>query len=88
MATPYPGTRLWYYALENKLIQTFNWRKYTTLDPVMELKYFSPEEISKMLGLAYISFYLRPKLLIKDLILEKGFIFKRAIPQALRFLRS
>ncbi len=88
IATPYPGTRLWTLALKEKLLLTLNWRKFTTLDPVMKLEHFTSEQISKMLGFAYLSFYLRPKLLLKDLITEGGFIFKRAIPQAIRFLRS
>jgi len=45
----------------------------------MKLKYFTPEGISKMLRRAYLSFYLRPKILIKDLIERHGFILKRAI---------
>ncbi len=88
IATPYPGTRLWSIALKEKLLLTLNWRKFTTLDPVMKLKHFTTEQIKKMLGFAYISFYLRPKLLLKDILWEKGFIFKRAIPNAIKMLRS
>ncbi len=87
IATPYPGTRLWEYALTKKLILTFNWRKYTTLDPVMKLKNFTSQQIVKMLQKAYLSFYVRPSYLIKDLILRKGFIFKRAILGAVKMLR-
>jgi anaerobic magnesium-protoporphyrin IX monomethyl ester cyclase len=79
IATPYPGTRLWQYAIEHDLLLTRNWRKYTTIDPVMKLKYFTPEQISKLLRKAYLSFYLRPKVLLKDLVERHGFIFKRAI---------
>jgi len=88
IATPYPGTRLWKYALSKKLIQTFNWRKYTTLDPVMKLKNFTARQIVKMFQKAYLSFYMRPSYLIKDLILRKGFIFRRAIPRAIKMARS
>jgi len=83
IATPYPGTRLWKYALARKLILTFDWRKYTTLDPVMKLKNFTAQQITKLFQKAYISFYLRPLYLIKDLISRKGFIFRRAIPRAI-----
>ena len=79
IATPYPGTRLWAYAVQNNLLLTRNWRKYTTVDPVMKLKYFTPEGIAKMLRRAYLAFYLRPKVLLKDLVERHGFIFKRAI---------
>ena len=88
VATPYPGTRLWHLALNNKLIFTFNWRKFTTLDPVMKLKNFTPQQITKMLRLAYFTFYLRPKILLRDLIMERGFIFRRAIPQAIKLFKD
>ncbi len=88
IATPYPGTRLWSFGLANKIITTFNWRKYTTLDPVMKLKNFTACQITKMLQWAYISFYLRPVYLIKDLIMEGGFIFRRAIPNAIKVARQ
>jgi len=88
IATPYPGTRLWKYAISKNLILTFNWRKYTTLDPVMKLKNFTTQQITKLLQKAYISFYIRPLYLIKDLILRKGFIFRRAIPSAIKMASS
>jgi len=88
IATPYPGTRLWKYALARKLILTFNWRKYTTLDPVMKLKNFTAQQITKLFHKAYISFYLRPLYLIKDLISRKGFIFMRAVPRVMKMVRS
>jgi len=88
IATPYPGTRLWDYALSKNLILTFNWRKYTTLDPVMKLKNFSPGEIKKILFKAYINFYLNPFYLIKDIVSRKGFIFRRAIPRVVKMVKS
>ena len=88
IATPYPGTRLWKYASAKKLILTFDWRKYTTLDPVMKLKNFTSQQITKLLQKAYISFYLRPSFLIKDLISRKGFILRRAIPRAIKMAKS
>ncbi|KAA0016746.1 MAG: B12-binding domain-containing radical SAM protein, partial [Thermoplasmata archaeon] len=88
IATPYPGTRLWKYALAKKLILTFDWRKYTTLDPVMKLKNFTAQQITKLFQKAYISFYLRPLYLIKDLISRRGFIFRRAIPRVIKMARS
>jgi len=80
IATPYPGTRLWDLAKANNLIKTMNWRKYTTLNPVMKLQNFTDETIFKWLGKAYMNFYLRPFYLLQDLIRNHGFIFKRIIP--------
>lgn len=84
VATPYPGTRLWNVALKEKLLTTMNWRKFTTLDPVLKLKCFTRDQISRMLEFAYVKFYLRPKVLIKDIIQDKGFIIRRAIPQVIK----
>ncbi len=80
IATPYPGTRLWDLAKSKNIIKTLDWRKYTTLSPVMKLKNFTDESILKWLGKAYMSFYLRPIYLLQDLIKNHGFIFKRIIP--------
>ncbi|HDO19269.1 MAG TPA: B12-binding domain-containing radical SAM protein, partial [Thermoplasmatales archaeon] len=88
IATPYPGTRLWRYALAKKLILTFDWRKYTTLDPVMKLKNFTAQQITKLFQKAYISFYMNPLYLIKDLISRKGFIFRRVIPRVIKTASS
>ncbi len=88
IATPYPGTRLWLYGLERGIIKTFNWRKYTTLDPVMRLKHFTEEGIVSMLRKAYVSFYLRPKVVIQDLIERHGFIFRRTVKAIVNIIRE
>ena len=80
IATPYPGTRLWQLAKSQNLIKTTNWRKYTTLNPVMSLKNFNDKQILGWLGKAYAYFYLRPTYLLNDLLRDHGFIFKRIIP--------
>ncbi len=82
IATPYPGTRLWDYVMENKLLLTMNWRKFTTLSPVIKLRNFTSDQILKWLSLAYISFYVRPLYLLKDVAKTHGFVFKRLIPYA------
>jgi radical SAM superfamily enzyme YgiQ (UPF0313 family) len=80
IATPYPGTRLWELAKSNNLIRTTDWRKYTTLNPVMKLKNFSDKKILGWLGKSYAYFYLRPAYLLNDLLRDHGFIFKRILP--------
>lgn len=84
IATPYPGTRLWDYVIEKNLLLTRNWRKFTTLSPVIKLKNFTSDQILKWLSWAYISFYVRPLYLLKDLANTHGFVFKRLIPYAKR----
>ncbi len=82
IATPYPGTRLWDYVVERNLLLTLNWRKFTTLSPVIKLKNFTSEQILKWLSWAYVSFYVRPIYLLKDLARTHGFVFRRLIPYA------
>jgi radical SAM superfamily enzyme YgiQ (UPF0313 family) len=85
IATPYPGTRLWSIASNMGLLLTKDWRKYTTLDVVMKSFYLTERQIKRMLNWAYISFYLRPKMILIDLIRNRGFILRRAVPAALKF---
>jgi len=70
------------------LLLTRDWRKYTTIDVVMRSFYLTERQIKRMLSWAYISFYLRPKMILIDLIRNRGFILRRAIPAALRFLQG
>jgi radical SAM superfamily enzyme YgiQ (UPF0313 family) len=79
IATPYPGTKLWAYALREKLLLTMDWRKYTTLNPVMKLKYLTASQITKALRWAYLTFYLRPKKIVWDIVKNKGYILKKAV---------
>lgn len=88
IATPYPGTKLWSIANRMNLLLTRDWRKYTTIDVVMRSFYLTERQIKRMLSWAYISFYLRPKMILIDLIRNRGFILRRAIPAALRFLQG
>lgn len=88
IATPYPGTRLWDYARNKNLITTGDWRKFTTLTPVMKLKNFQDQDILRWLQKAYIGFYMRPFFLLKDIFRNRAFIFKRIIPYSRAFLHS
>ncbi len=88
IATPYPGTRLWYYALKNKLIKTLNWRLYTTTRSVMKSFYLTTEQIERALVKAYLSFYLRPKYAIRDLLKGKRSLLLRTAPAIIRSIRG
>ena len=85
IATPYPGTKLWEIANKLNLLITKDWRKYTTIDVVMKSFYLTERQIKRLLSWAYISFYLRPKMILIDLIRNKGFMLRKAIPTALKF---
>jgi len=70
------------------LLLTRNWRKFTTVDVVMKNLYLTPEKIKKLFLWAYLNFYLNPKHALEDLIRNKGFILRRAVPAAFRFLKN
>ncbi len=63
--TPFPGTRLYEDAEKMGVIIHKNWKYYDGAHAVMRTKYLEPHEIQKLLNMAYISFYIRPKRLIK-----------------------
>ncbi len=84
IATPFPGTYLWSYALKHNLLLTRNWRKYTAVDVVMRSFYLSPKQIKRFLIKAYVAFYLRLKYLINDIVKRKGFLALRAITGTLK----
>ena len=87
IATPYPGTRLWKMAVEKGLLLTRNWRKFTTLDVVMRSLYLTPQRIKKFLLQAYLAFYLHPRRVLIDVFRNRGFILRRAIPAAFRYIK-
>jgi hypothetical protein len=41
-----------------------------------------------MLNWAYISFYIRPKMILTDIIKNKAFILKKIMPAASKFLNE
>ncbi len=67
IATPYPGTPLYDYALRNNLIVDYNWEHYTTLRPVMRGFNFSAGDVGKLLAKAYRRFYLRCEFILREL---------------------
>ncbi len=67
VATPYPGTPLFYYALEHNLIEDWNWEHYTTVRPVMRGFYLDLKTIARLLQEAYLKFYARWSFLVREL---------------------
>ena len=64
--TPYPGTPLYKYALENNLIEDWNWEHYTTIRPVMRGFYFTRKQLQEMIKYAYRKFYLRLGFIVRE----------------------
>jgi len=63
--TPYPGTEVYEIARREGLIEEADWSKYTTVKPVMRTRYLSRDQVGRLVGDAYMSFYLRGKFLLK-----------------------
>jgi magnesium-protoporphyrin IX monomethyl ester (oxidative) cyclase len=68
VATPYPGTPLYYQAVSENLIEDWNWEHYTTLRAVMRGYRFTKEQAQKMLQWAYVKYYSRLGFVIHELI--------------------
>ena len=62
--TPYPGTPIYKYAEKKGLLLTKDWSKYTALEPVMKIN-ITAKQLKSLLQKAFISFYLRPKIIWK-----------------------
>jgi radical SAM superfamily enzyme YgiQ (UPF0313 family) len=88
IATPYPGTKLWEYVMEKKLLLSRDWRMFTTLSPIIKLKNFTSKQIQTWLTKAYINFYFRPLYLIKDIVKENGFAFRRILHFPIHSIRT
>ena len=84
LCTPYPGTKLFEMAKKNGLFSTKDWSKYTTLDPVMKIGELTQKQLKNLLYRAYMSFYLRPSFLFKQLRERRAFLFKKVLSGSLK----
>jgi len=74
--------------VKNGLLLTKDWSKYTVIDPVMKLKNLTARQLKLLLQKAYLSFYLRPKIIWRW-IKNRQFIFmKDAIKAVLNYMRG
>ncbi|MGQ9461264.1 MAG: B12-binding domain-containing radical SAM protein [Candidatus Bathyarchaeaceae archaeon] len=86
--TPYPGTPMFNFAVENNLLLTNDWSKYTAIDPTMKIKDVTEKRLKSFLQKSYISFYLRPKIVWKW-IRNKQFLFiKDGLKAAINYLEG
>ncbi|MFH1327357.1 MAG: radical SAM protein, partial [Candidatus Bathyarchaeota archaeon] len=70
IATPYPGTELYRVAKEQGLLLTENWSDYTVVKPIIATKDFSVKDIKRLIKKAYVTYYLRPKIIYR--YIKKG----------------
>jgi radical SAM superfamily enzyme YgiQ (UPF0313 family) len=83
-ATPYPGTELYNLAKKQKLLLTDNWSEYTAGRPIIYTGEYPAEELSKLLLHAYKSFYLSPKILLRNLTKGRVSLLLHAVQLTLR----
>jgi len=65
--TPYPGTQLYQHAVANNLLAHTNWSEYGQGNVLVRLPDLTPEEIYAFERHAFRSFYVRPKMLLRQL---------------------
>ena len=72
--TPFPGSDLWDYCMQNDLILTKDWSKYDLKgSSVVKYPNFTSEEILQSQKRAFQSFYLRPRIVFHHLSKIKNF---------------
>jgi len=67
-ATPFPGSQLYTYCKERNLLRTNNWADYEQEKTVIINNKLSPDKLYALRKSAYRRFYLRPRIIIKNLI--------------------
>jgi radical SAM superfamily enzyme YgiQ (UPF0313 family) len=86
--TPYPGTPIFDHALKNNLLLTKDWSKYTATEPIMKIKGVTEKQLKALFQKAYISFYLRPRILLKWIKNKQLTLVKSATKAAINYLKG
>lgn len=80
--TPYPGTPIYEHADKNRLLITRDWSRFNAVEPVMRLKNLSLKQLQSLFEKAYITFYIRPKILWKWIKKKQLHFIKNALKTA------
>jgi radical SAM superfamily enzyme YgiQ (UPF0313 family) len=85
LLTPFPGTKIYQWALDQKVFPTDYWREFATNPtPGFKTKYWtkelSKEDLERLLIVAYKKFYIRPSYIIKRIKAITSFaeLYKKA----------
>jgi radical SAM superfamily enzyme YgiQ (UPF0313 family) len=84
--TPYPGTPIFDYAKRNNMLLTEDWSKYTAIEPIVKIGEVSEKEIKALLRKAYITFYLRPRIVMEWLRNKQFSLIKSGIKAVINYL--
>jgi radical SAM superfamily enzyme YgiQ (UPF0313 family) len=88
LCTPFPGTALFKFAKEKGLLITTDWRRYTTVEQIMNIPGVSAAELRRLFNWSYISFYLRPRYVLSGLVNRRFVLSKKALAGALDYYRT
>ena len=86
--TPYPGTPIFDYAKKNSMLLTENWSKYTAIEPIVKIEGASEKEIKALFQKAYITFYLRPRIVMEWLKNKQFSFMKSGIKAVINYLEG
>jgi radical SAM superfamily enzyme YgiQ (UPF0313 family) len=67
ICTPFPGTPLYTEMKREGRILARRWSDFTIIKPVMQLSHASFDDVHRMLRKAYVSFYIRPSFIWKNI---------------------
>jgi radical SAM superfamily enzyme YgiQ (UPF0313 family) len=84
--TPYPGTPIFDYAKENNLLLTEDWSKYTATEPVLKNRWVSTREVKALFQKAYITFYVRPRIVMEWLKNRQFNLIKSGIRAVINYM--
>jgi anaerobic magnesium-protoporphyrin IX monomethyl ester cyclase len=70
------------------MLLTRDWSKFTAIEPVMKLKNITPTQLKSLLEKAYLTFYVRPKMLWRLFRQKQFYIIKRTIKAVTKYLRT
>ena len=76
LATPYPGTRFYQQAFEEKMIKVKDWSKYTLINPILDTVDCSLEDLKDLQKKAFYKFYLRPNYLLHQAVMDGPILLK------------
>jgi radical SAM superfamily enzyme YgiQ (UPF0313 family) len=72
VAVPYPGTKLYEYALKNGKIKDLDWRKLYQHESMMGTDELRSEDLNKARNMAYRTLYMNPKWIVQNV----GYVLK------------
>lgn len=84
--TPYPGTLIYDDVVSDQSLLTEDWSRYTAIEPVIRLDNIPPSRLNVFIQRAYMSFYMRPHIIMKWLARGQLTLIRKAVKGAIDYL--